>query len=109
MIPLAATCTPVHTAGVVEDELSSGWLVDSERARMEGVHKGRASMPIGEYITLREASEISGYTASHLRRLLIGGKLEGGKFGHVWFTTVEALEKYRASKPRPGPRSTRKD
>ena len=92
----------------MRDNLFVSWLVDTGRGRMEGVHRGWASMPIGEYITLKEASEISGYTTSHLRRLLIGGKLEGGKFGHVWFTTVEALEKYRASKPRPGPRSTRK-
>ena len=66
-------------------------------------------MPIGEHITLKEASEISGYTTSNLRRLLIGGKLEGGKFGHVWFTTVDALEKYKAGSPRPGPRSLKKD
>ena len=61
-------------------------------------------MPIGEYITVKEASEISGYTASHLRRLLIEGKLKGGKFGFVWFTTAAALEAYKATNPRPGPK-----
>jgi hypothetical protein len=61
-------------------------------------------MPIGEYITLGEASELSGYTTSHLRRLLIQGKLEGGKFGPVWYTTAKAIEEYQATNPRPGPK-----
>ena len=58
--------------------------------------------PNGKYITLIEASKISGYDTGHLRRLLLDGKLDGTKFGRDWFTTVEALEKYRATNPRPG-------
>ena len=64
-------------------------------------------MPNGGYITLIEASEISGYDPGHLRRLLLSGKLEGRKFGRDWFTTVEALERYRATNPRPGPKPKR--
>jgi hypothetical protein len=58
-----------------------------------------------DFITLTEASEISGYSTGHLRHLLLDGKLEGGKFGHMWYTTPEALERYQATNPRPGPKS----
>jgi len=60
--------------------------------------------PNGKYITLIEASKVSGYATGHLRHLLLAGKLEGTKFGRDWFTTVEALEKYKATSPRPGPK-----
>jgi hypothetical protein len=61
-------------------------------------------MPNGNYITLIEATEITGYNTGHLRQLLRMGKLEGRKFGRDWFTTIEALEKYKATNPRPGPK-----
>ena len=66
-------------------------------------------MPIGEYITLTEAAEISGYASGHLRHLLIDGELKGGKFGHAWFTTAAALEEYKATNPRPGPKRKSKE
>jgi len=55
-----------------------------------------------EYITLVQASEISGYSAGHLRYLLRAGRLAGVKFGRDWLTTAEAIEKYKATSPRPG-------
>lgn len=63
-------------------------------------------MPNDEHLTLKQASEISGYSTGHLRHLLITGKLGGGKFGHIWFTTVEALKEYEATNPRPGPKKS---
>jgi hypothetical protein len=57
-----------------------------------------------EYITLVEACKISGYSTSHLRHLLRIGKLEGIKLGRDWLTTVEGIEKYKATNPRPGPK-----
>ena len=61
-------------------------------------------MLFGKYLSLIEASEITGYSTAHLRHLLLTGKLEGTKFGRDWFVTVEALEKYKATNPRPGPK-----
>ena len=61
-------------------------------------------MLFGKYLSLIEASEITGYATAHLRHLLLTGKLEGMKFGRDWFTTIEALEKYKATNPRPGPK-----
>lgn len=55
-------------------------------------------------ITVAEASAMTGYTIQHLARLLRTGKLAGRKLGPVWVTTVEAVEVYRRSDPKPGPR-----
>ena len=60
-------------------------------------------MLFGKYLSLIEASEITGYDAGHLRRLLRAGTVEGTKFGRDWFVTVEALDAYIATNPRPGP------
>lgn len=60
---------------------------------------------IDELITLRQASEFSGLTTSHLRRLLGKQKAWGKKFGGTWVTTEYAMKTYLASNPRPGPKS----
>ncbi len=57
-----------------------------------------------DLITVAEASARTGYTAQHITRLLRQGKIAGTKFGPVWLTTVEAVEVYRRSDPKPGPR-----
>ena len=57
-----------------------------------------------KHLTLIEAAEISGYTPSHLRYLVRTGRLEGIKLGRDWFTTIEALERYKATDPHPGPK-----
>ena len=61
-------------------------------------------MPDRRWITLPQAAEISGYTTGHLRYLLRNGRLEGEKLGRDWFTTVEAVERYKETSPRPGPK-----
>ncbi len=60
---------------------------------------------VDELITLRQASEFSGLTASHLRRLLGNQKVWGKKFGGTWLTTEYAMKTYLDSNPRPGPKS----
>ena len=59
-------------------------------------------MPDNMYITVRVASQISGYSPSHVRYLLRTDRLEGVKFGRDWLTTAEAIENYKATNPRPG-------
>ena len=61
-----------------------------------------ATMP--DWISVRKAANYTGYSTGHLRHLLINGFLEGQKFGRDWFTTKEALDKYLATNPRPGPK-----
>ena len=61
--------------------------------------------PVDELITLRQASEFSGLTTSHLRRLLGNQKVWGKKFGGTWLTTEYAIKTYLDSNPRPGPKS----
>lgn len=49
-----------------------------------------------KYISLREAAEISGYSADYVGQLIRRGKLPGKQvFSHVaWMTTQDALEEY---------------
>ena len=56
-----------------------------------------------EWISVKEAAEHTGYTTRHIRLLLDKKLVKGKKFGRDWFTTKEALDDYRATKPRPGP------
>ena len=57
-----------------------------------------------EWISAKEAAEYTGYTRRHIRYLLANGLVEGQRFGRDWFTTKEALDKYLANNPRPGPK-----
>ena len=43
------------------------------------------------YFTLSQASEISGYSTSHLRHLLRAGRLEGVKLGRDWLIMAQDL------------------
>jgi excisionase family DNA binding protein len=58
---------------------------------------------LSTWISVKEAAEYTGYTTRHIRHLLTNGLVEGKKFGRDWFTTKEALDKYLATNPRPGP------
>lgn len=60
-------------------------------------------MPDGEWITTREAAELLGVTDAHIRRLLLEGKLEGHKFGHIWAVRYSSAQEYLSSRPKPGP------
>jgi len=48
-----------------------------------------------QWITVKEAAERSGYAISTIQELLREGKIEGWKPGHDWFTTLEAVMKYK--------------
>jgi hypothetical protein len=57
-----------------------------------------------EFITLKEAAQITGYTPDYIGQLIRAGKLEGKQvYSNVaWMTTREALEEYQANKDKKG-------
>jgi hypothetical protein len=59
---------------------------------------------LDELITLREAAELSGLSASHLALLVRRGDIWGIKLGHNWLTTAQAVGEYIAHDHRPGPK-----
>jgi excisionase family DNA binding protein len=62
---------------------------------------------LDELITLREAAELSGLSASHLALLVRRGDIWGVKLGHNWLTTAQAVGEYLARDRRPGPKPKR--
>jgi excisionase family DNA binding protein len=66
----------------------------------------RSTQPdLEDLISLREAAELSGLSAGHLRLLVRQGKIWGIKLGRNWVTTAQAVQKYLAQERRPGPKS----
>jgi hypothetical protein len=61
------------------------------------------------YITLKEASKISGYTPDYLGQLIRKGKLPGKQIylNVAWVTTEDALEEYLGKDKTAGARSGR--
>ena len=59
---------------------------------------------LDDLIPLRKASEISGLSPDHLRRLAGQGELWATKIGRNWVTTEEAVHNYLARDRRPGPK-----
>jgi excisionase family DNA binding protein len=59
-------------------------------------------MAEGDLITVAEAAARTGYTERHIRRLLRQQKIPGKKLGRDWLLTLEAVENYRRTDPRPG-------
>ena len=59
---------------------------------------------LAELITLREAAELSGLSAGHLRLLVSRGEIWGVKLGRNWVTTAQAVREYLAQGRRPGPK-----
>jgi hypothetical protein len=59
---------------------------------------------LNDLISLREAAELSGLSAGHLRLLVSRGNLWGTKLGRNWVTTAQAIQDYLAQDRRPGPK-----
>ena len=57
-----------------------------------------------ELISLREAAELSGLSAGHLRLLASRGEIWAVKLGRNWVTTAKAVQEYLAQDRRPGPK-----
>jgi len=49
---------------------------------------------IDDWITTREATELSGYHPDHLRRLIRDGSISARKFGIVWQVSRQSLLDY---------------
>ena len=55
-------------------------------------------------ISVTEASQISGLSPVHVRKLVRDGQIEGVKIGRNWLTTEEAVREYMKLELRPGPK-----
>lgn len=49
---------------------------------------------MADWITTREAAELSQYSAAHLRELIRDGKIKAQKFGEVWQIDRDSLLAY---------------
>lgn len=53
-------------------------------------------MKLGDYLSVKQASELSGYSERHIRHLIHESKLENVKVGSMWFVTKTSLKNYMA-------------
>ncbi len=47
-----------------------------------------------EWITTKQAAELTGYTSDHIRRLIVGGKINGQRWGRDWQVDRKSLMAY---------------
>jgi hypothetical protein len=57
-----------------------------------------AEQKMDDYISLKQAGEISGYHPDYLSSLIRSEKLPGKKIGKTWMTTEKAIRDYLATK-----------
>jgi hypothetical protein len=50
-----------------------------------------------QFISVKQASEQSDYSQSHIRNLLSKGVLDGQKFANVWMVNARSLEAHKAA------------
>ena len=62
----------------------------------------------GEWLTVNEAAEHSGYDPQHIRRLIRDGEIEARKFSIVWMVNRESLLNYQAQAQALGEKRGRK-
>ena len=55
-----------------------------------------------DLISLKEAAQIGGLSADHLRRLVERGDLWGKKIGRNWVTSKHAIQNYLTKDRQPG-------
>jgi hypothetical protein len=70
--------------------------IDDERVYQPG---------LDDLLSLNEAAELCGLSASHLRLLVRRGEVWGKKLGRNWVTTEQAVRQYVARDRRPGPKT----
>jgi len=83
-------------------------LTDADFEEIRKLWQTKLETSNNEYIPLREAAQMTGYTIDHLRRLIVAGKMGGKRIGRNYVTTLEDIKAYLATKPKPGPKGPRK-
>ncbi len=85
------------------NEFSSSGLSKTENQEVE-----ESPEIEGKLLTLKEVAEQTGYSPVRLRALILEGKVNGVRGDRHpqggpkrWFTTIEAVEKYRSDLPSP--------
>ena len=61
-----------------------------------------------EWLTVNEATKLSGYNADHLRELIRDGKIKAQKFSIVWMVDRESLLAYKTKAQASGEKRGRK-
>ena len=61
-----------------------------------------------DWITTREAIKASGYTANHLRILVLEGRIMGRKVATVWLVNRKSLDAYLKEQAERGEKRGRK-
>jgi excisionase family DNA binding protein len=59
---------------------------------------------LDDLISLKEAADYSGMSASHVRLLVRNGEIQGKKIGRNWVTTRQAVDDYLAKGIKRGPK-----
>jgi hypothetical protein len=67
------------------------------------------SINFKDLISIKEASNYSGFSERHTRLLLEQGKIKGKKLGHDWVTTKDFVNAYLKIKRKPGRKSAKKN
>jgi hypothetical protein len=52
---------------------------------------------VGNFITVKQASQQYGYSDSHIRNLLGKGLIKGEKFASVWMVDRRSMEQHKAT------------
>jgi excisionase family DNA binding protein len=65
-------------------------------------------VPDEEYITVAQASQLSGLSTGHLAHLLREGTIPGIRPGHDWLVKPSAVMAYLKQARKPGPRPGRR-
>ncbi len=69
----------------------------------------RSDAPIAdEWITTREAAQVSGYNPVHLRTLIRNGRIKGRKYFVVWQVSRQSLIAYLREQEKRGGKRGRK-
>lgn len=55
--------------------------------------------PLADYISTKEAAELTGYTRQYIANLLKNGKVQGRMVGNRWLVLRQSILDYRKANP----------